>query len=419
MAASEAARELQALAPNERSAHIDVVRGIAVFGLIWSNLNAGFRDPASSADVIARWMSSAFSAGKFYTIFSILFGVTLAMQLGRAEENNVRFATRWIRRMIVLYLIGWIHAILFWPGDILRAYAIGGAVLLLFRRASTRAVLFAAAAVLALGATRQSLSVLVTRATRGDVAAVQQREEPSPEQQQRRRAAGAAANNGSYLEVVKTRLAVAPGELYRTSSPPLGPLNVIPLEYLGTFLVGLALGRRRVLQAPQDHRRFLVALILVGAVLGLPLNAYLAFRPAWLNGNPVFWPLRTIAMFTLGLGYVAGLLLLLQRSSWAAGLRRFAPVGRMALTNYIAQTAFLTFIQYRYGLGLAPVLNSFACGVIAVAFYAFQVAYSNWWVRRWRFGPVEWVWRSLTYGALQPMRVPAGQAGPNVSPVTA
>ena len=405
----------QALAPNERRVQIDILRGIAVFGLIWSNLNAGFKAPATTADEVARWVLGVFGAGKWYTLFALLFGVTLAMQLSRADARGEPFAGRWVRRMFVLYAIGWVHAILFWPGDILRAYAVAGLVLLLFRRASARLALFAAVVALSLGASRQSLSVLATRVTGGDVAAVEQRERPTPAQEERRRAFGAAMAKGTYAELLEARLATFPREEVRRASPPAGPLNLIPLGYLGAFLIGLALGRRRVPQDPDGSRRLILGLMVLGAVIGLPLSTYLAGRPAWLQNSPVYWPLRSVAILSLGLGYMGGLLWLLRRGDWLARLRWFAPVGRLALTNYIAQTAFLTTIKYHYGLGLEPQLNSFACGLIALGFYVVQIGYSNWWVRRWRFGPVEWLWRSLTYGAAQPMRVVADPVAHNVS----
>ena len=140
----EVARPLD---PTDRARHIDIIRGIAVFGLIWSNLNAGFfSGPVTAADSAARWATTVFSAGKFFTLFSLLFGVTLAMQLERAEHGSSSFAARWARRMLALFVIGWAHALLFWPGDILREYAIAGATLVIFRRAKNRTVLLAAVA---------------------------------------------------------------------------------------------------------------------------------------------------------------------------------------------------------------------------------------------------------------------------------
>jgi uncharacterized protein len=387
------------LEPTDRSRHIDIVRGVAVFGLIWSNLNAGFyTGPLTAADSAARWATTVFSAGKFFTLFSLLFGVTLAMQLVRAENASHPFAARWVRRMVALFAIGWAHALLFWPGDILREYAIAGAVLVFFRRTSNRTLLLAAAGALALGASRDSLSVAVTRLVGGDVQAVRQREQPDSAQLVRRRLAGEALRTGTYADVIRTRIQVVPREQLRRASSPAGPLNWITPWYLGLFLVGLVLGRRGIVQQPEHHRRIVLALAAIGVTVGLPLNVYLAAMPAWLANSPAQRPLGVIAKLALSLGYLGGLLWLLQRGRWLTRLRWLAPVGRLALTNYIAQTAFLMFIRSGYGLGLEPVLGWFACFVLAFSFYLVQVWWSNWWVRRFRFGPLEWLWRRLSYG---------------------
>lgn len=383
-----------------------------MFGLIWSNLNAGsYAGPAATADSIARWASAVFSADKFWTLFSLLFGVTLAMQLERADAGSRPIVGRWLRRMTVLFGIGWAHAILFWPGDILRGYAIAGAMLVLFRRASNRSLLVVAIVALAFAANRESLSVVATRIAQGNVEAVRQREQPSPDQQNRRRAFGNAMQNGSYRDVVQARLRTFPREQIRVASPPAGPLNWIDPWVLGLFLLGLVLGRYHVVQRPERHRHTVLAFIITGVVIGLPLNMYLAARPAWLANHWLYQPLRIAASLTLSLGYLTGLLWLLQRPRWRDRLRFLGPVGRLGLTSYIAQTAFLTFVQLHYGLGLAPVLGSFACFVIAFAFYGIQVAWSNWWVRRFSFGPVEWLWRRLTYGAVHPVQPSPLKAG--------
>jgi uncharacterized protein len=387
------------LEPTDRSRHIDIIRGVAVFGLIWSNLNAGFyTGPVTAADSAARWATTVFSAGKFFTLFSLLFGVTLAMQLARAESESRPLAARWARRMIVLFAIGWAHALLFWPGDILREYAIAGAVLVLFRRASNRTVLLVAAAAFAVAGSRDSLSVAVTRLAGGDVQAVRQRERPDSAQLVRRRAAGEALRTGTYSDVIGTRIQVFPREQLRRASPPAGPLNWINPWYLGLFLLGLVLGRWGIVQQPEHHRRAVLALAAIGVTVGLPLNVYLAATPAWLANSPAQWPLSIIAKLALSLGYLGGLLWLLQRRRWLARLRWLAPVGRLALTNYVAQTAFLMFVKSAYGLGLEPTLGWFACFVLAFSFYLVQVWWSNWWVGQFRFGPLEWLWRRLSYG---------------------
>ena len=400
------------LSDTGRVPHIDIVRGVAVFGLIWSNLNAGgYTGPPSDAHAIAQWAAAVFSAGKFWTLFSLLFGVSLAIQLDRARATSRAIAGRWLRRMLVLYGIGWAHALLLWPGDILRGYALAGAVLILFRRASNRTILAAAVVAFALAANRESLSVVATRLVRGNVEAVQQRERPDAQQQGRRKNFERATQSGSYVELVGARLATFPREVVRQASPPAGPLNLIDPGVFALFLLGLVLGRRQVLQHPDRHQRIVNAFIAVGGFVGLGLSVYLASRPAWLLGHWLSGPLGVIAQVSLMLGYLGSLLWLLQRPSWQARLRWLGPVGRLGLTNYVAQTAFLTYVQFGYGLGLDPVLDSFECVALALAFYLLQVICSNWWVRHFDVGPVEWFWRRLTHWSVHSAPIAAVAAG--------
>jgi uncharacterized protein len=113
-----------------------------------------------------------------------------------------------------------------------------------------------------------------------------------------------------------------------------------------------------------------------------------------------------IGTVPLAAGYVSAVTLLLQNPTWAARLGVFAPVGRMALTNYLSQTLIMLFIFYPYGFGLIGRTGPAAGLAIALAVYGLQMAWSRIWLARFQFGPMEWLWRSLTYGAAQPMRLP-------------
>jgi len=410
MASSPASPASQVLSARERLVHIDIVRGFAVFGLLWSNLNAGFfQGQLSSPDVVAHWASTIFSGGKFWTLFSLLFGATLAMQMERADVAQEPLANRWLRRMLVLFGIGWAHALLVWPGDILRSYALAGTILILFRRLSNRVVLIAAVAMLSLGASRQSFSEIATRIARVDVQAVQRREQASPEQERVRRAYEDVYRNGSYLENVRARFRLQVSEWRRRASPPAGPLNWIDPSVLGLFLLGLVIGRAKMLQRPSEHHRALIVAIVAGFGVGIPLNVAVAVR-LWVSHQGLFSMVHVLARLLLALGYIGGLLWLTTRPEWPRRLRWLAPVGRLGLTNYIAQTAFVTFVKQHWGLGLEPVLGWFACFALAIAFYVAQIAVSHWWVRHFTLGPVEWLWRRFTNGAPRHPRPSLAQA---------
>lgn len=114
--------------------------------------------------------------------------------------------------------------------------------------------------------------------------------------------------------------------------------------------------------------------------------------------------LRNLAPLNLALFYLSAFVLLFQRPAWRARLGLLAPVGRMALTNYLAQTVVAIALFYGVGLGIGPRFGMVGVCVATLAIFPLQLAASAWWLRRYRFGPLEWLWRSLTYGRMQPMR---------------
>lgn len=405
----------------DRNRSLDIIRGVAVFGLIWVNLglsgptlvgpDAGPAASGSLADMIASWLAWVLARGKFFSQFSILFGLSLALQIERADARGERIAGVWIRRMAVLFAIGWANAILFGPGDILRAYAIAGTVLLVFRKWSTRAVLVAAALAVILMLNGQPLSRVAVRVGGGDAAAVVAPQQSSPDQQRRQDRWRRAQREGSYLENVRARAAMFPDYFRsRITFRSWGFLDLISIVYLPFFLVGFYAGRRRLLQDVGGHRSILRRAAWVGLTIGLPLNVLYAVGPEWMQhrvpgtGATYDWVVFGLANLILAVGYIAGLLLLLSHQAWRARLSWLAPVGRMGLSNYVAQGLFIETLMDGYGLGWSGRYGQFTNTLAAVAFFAVQVAYSTWWLARFRFGPLEWLWRSATYWRLLPMR---------------
>jgi uncharacterized protein len=143
----------------------------------------------------------------------------------------------------------------------------------------------------------------------------------------------------------------------------------------------------------------------------LPLEAVMADARLSLLGSA----LSTFGTVPLAFGYIAAVTLLLQQAAWRRRLAHFAPVGRMALTNYLAQTVICLLLFYGYGAGLIGRVGATASLGIALLIFSMQLAWSPWWLARFHFGPAEWLWRSLTYGVLQPMRIRA--AAPVPAPV--
>lgn len=396
--------------PEERSHLLDGLRGLALLGILTVNMvgfiGFGMNDEAGRAaalgsafDDLSELLIEWLFTGKFYSIFSLLFGIGFAIQLGRLEARG-EGAGRYLRRLAVLFLIGIAHLMLLWFGDIVALYALMGAVLLLFRKVSDRNLLLSAAllwlAPIAWSALIHLSGFNASQWFYGQGMAALT-------------ALGIDTNVSPLVYYRDTsfirQLPVHPAEIWFRVGDLVYQLR--PAKVLAMFLVGLWVGRRAIYADPAAHRASLRRVATIGLGAGLPL----AFGRAALDMAGPDTPAVRVAVEalyclstpTLALGYVAGAGLL-----WAAGRRRLvewaAPAGRMALTNYLMQTVLQGVIFYGWGLALIGRFGLAFVFPFALGLFAFQLAYSRWWLAHFRFGPVEWLWRSLTYGKVQPMR---------------
>jgi uncharacterized protein len=400
----------------ERIDTVDIVRGFALFGILAVNmayfshpiysLLGGLHIGATPADRAVEWLIRFLADGKFYSLFSLLFGLGLALQMERAEARGAAFAPLYARRLGVLLLIGLAHAFLVWTGDILVIYALLGFVLLLFRKRSPRALLIWAGVFIALPILFMALSVASLELARFSPEATAEIERSVAETKADYAARAAQATlvyaKGDYLQITAQRARdlafIAPFTLFFAPS------------ILAMFLLGLYAGRRRIAQDIAGHRPFIRRAAIWGLALGLPLNlVYAATGEAASRTIPttlteigvIAWGLGAPA---LSIGYAAALTLLAQRDRWRRRLAPLAAAGRMALSNYLLQSLVCTFIFYSYGLGLFGQVGAAAGLALTIVIYALQLPLSVWWLRRFQYGPAEWLWRSLTYGRLQPMR---------------
>jgi uncharacterized protein len=401
----------------ERVAEMDILRGVALLGVLLMNFAAfaGQGWMATEAQLkslptysIDWWAYEAvrLSVGdKANTVFATLFGLGFYIQMIRGE-GKPGFEARYRRRLFWLLLFGWLNSIFLWVWDILNLYALAGFFLLLTRRWSTRTlVIFGTVAALYSDKLQEWL-VEVLAIPRHDTAflftdaAVLERQ--------------TAAVSGSYWDNVLSMWEVTWNEWL------LGGVMIAWVVYaLGRFALGAAIGRSGILENVDAHlpllRRIAKIAIPVGLAIGLFIR--LVVRDGIdLPGEAESWKafagiIRSPAAIILAAGYCAGIVVAL-RSRW--GRRIFAPfgaVGRMALTNYLAQGFIYAFVLFGVGpgLGLAGKIGSFAVVLICFAFFAGQIAFSHWWLARYRFGPMEWVWRTLTYGER-----PVMKRGPSV-----
>jgi uncharacterized protein len=391
---------------------LDVLRGLALLGVLVANvalIAAPARETALSAlddahplDAAAEVVVAVLVTGKFYPLFALLFGIGLALQLGR--PNGVRLVGR---RLSVLLVIGLAHALLVWTGDILIVYALLGAlVVAAFRRRSSGTlarwaiVLLAGPALFAGGAVAGAeLARVALPAFDAEMAA----EDADATARIRREAARLRTvyGDGSYADTLADRVTTTPAAV--AGGVGLGLLSVLPAMLLGVILVrhGLPAGLPARSALLRRVRRW-------GLRVGLPLNVA-AVTALYLLGPRadagLLLGVLPFAGSVLALGYGATVALAVLDRSWAARLMPLAPVGRLALTNYLLGSVVATTIFSGYGLGLYDRVGAAAQVVLALLLFGLQVLLSGWWVRRFRFGPAEWLWRSATYGRRQPFRL--------------
>ena len=402
------------VAPKQRIATVDILRGFALLGILLVNMQqfngsfvgiiAALDKPVTTLDQWAIWFVDFFAEGKFYSIFALLFGLGLALQYQRAEAQGAHFGSYWLRRMAVLLVIGLVHAYLIWTGDILILYSLLGALLLLWRKARPATLLIWTLALLLLPLLiNAALWALVTLGAQsmGEAAMAEVLDEAMGGYAVQVAEADRIYATGSYIAITWQR--VAEMNLVFSTLPFFAP-NIFAMMMLGLYA-----GKRRIFEELPAHLPLIRKLWVWGLVIGVIGNfLYVYFGEQASRTMPSPQLLVSVTGQTFGapalaIFYMTSLTLLAQRSDWQRRLAPLSYVGRMALTNYLLQSIICTLIFYGYGLGLYGKFGAAGTIVLAVAIYVLQVFFSNWWLRRFQFGPMEWLWRTLTYGRWQPM----------------
>lgn len=396
--------ELAPVSPRERVATLDVLRGFALLGVLLANLYSLFsfrfaiHEPPDDriADVAARWFMALAVRGRAQTLLTFLFGFGFAVQLLRAQDRGQPVLPIYLRRLIALFAIGWLHVLLLSWVDVTWGYALVGLFLLPFVRASDRTRLIAAAAltiipalVYAIPAVAPAFHALLfdqPRAAYTDQFA-------------------AAAHGGDRIAILRAHVAIA---LLWT----LGSNAVWYLPWmLARFVLGLVAGARRWFDHDgADHLALFRTLLVAGAigtVIGWVPEALVfahVIDPAG-HGLPVAMALTIVSRLALLAQvamYAAIVVLGMQRPIWRRVLVVIAPVGRMPLTTYLMQSLICTSLFYGWGLAWSTPPPA-ACVGLGLAIFAVQIVIAHAWLRWFRFGPAEWLWRSIVYWRLQPM----------------
>jgi len=396
-------------ADRDRLPVMDILRGFALLGIFLMNIEfftrtlqsySGGVTPGEGWDHAFGLAIYVAVQGKFWVLFALLFGMGFALMRERAERAGRPFFGLYLRRTLLLALFGVLHIVFVWVGDILFAYALSALLLMAcaWLRGTAAWVVGGGVYLLMAGlwllmgvglmAMPESMVAPVRTEMLGLVAEAER--------------AAAVYREGSFLEITRQRL--SDFQFLATGALPFQ----IPMM-LGVFLIGRWLVGTGRLADPVAHRGFFVTLAVVGVLvgaLGVAASLSLGSHFDLVDGfaaSTVAMGLMSLGNLPLALGYL-GIVVLLASGPLRGAFGLLAPAGRMALTNYLLQSIIGTLVFYGYGLGLwGEIGRSGQVGIVLLVFVA-QVAFSHWWLSRFRFGPMEWLWRAGTYLQWPPMR---------------
>ena len=402
------------IAPKERIYLIDGLRGFALLGIVLAHISGWFIAGGIPTPVwqkyqndlgtaIANYFGGIFIDGKFYTLFSFLFGLSFAIQLLQRKENDVNFIPRFMWRLVILFIIGFIHHI-HWKGDILGIYAVLGFVMILFRNASDK--------ILWIGILFFILNIPII--IRDTFQKTQPKEKPKTEKEQKmegdkyeKETADSynTLKKGTYTKVItqnfkdfkyKADFQFSSGRIYIT---------------LGFFLLGLWVGRKRLFENFEGKKLLFKKVMWASLIANLFIIAFFIIMEQvklWEKigdwANIIANSLYTIHCVSMTLFYITGISLLLNLKSMGWVLDKFVAVGKMGLTNYLLQSTIGVMLFYGIGFGLAGEFNAGWCYLIGIGIFILQILFSKWWLTKFYYGPMEWLWRSTTYLKRQAMK---------------
>ncbi|OPL11303.1 MAG: hypothetical protein AVO34_08790 [Firmicutes bacterium ML8_F2] len=394
--------------PSERISELDVLRGIALFGILMVNMSF-FKYPIfferysynfpDGMEQFWAYMIQFIFTGKFYAIFSFLFGLGFYIFMKRAISKGVNPVLLYKRRLTALLFFGLIHLVIFWSGDILFTYALGGFLLLRFYHLPLPILkkwiigfFLIAVAINSLFTLFQGLGEMVG-GIEYEAVTLRMIEE-----------AMVFYTEGNFGELLLYRVINEVPYVF------IGLVASIPAVF-GYFLCGLYAGRVDLFsnlakQGPLFKK--ILARVLPQGLLLMVLHGLIEreivvvstlWRSTWL------WVLNYGASICLFSSYIALVLLVLRSVPGRKLLAPLAAAGRMALSNYLAQTLICIFLFNGYGIGLYGQISISRGILLTVSIYLLQVFWSNAWLKYFRYGPMEWLWRTITYGKRQPIRI--------------
>jgi len=393
--------------PSERYVILDVLRGIALLGICLANYPEfslyTFQEkevvaamPTAEIDNIWRYFHYIFIDGKFYSLFSLLFGIGFSIIISNIEKKNQNVYTIFYRRLFILALIGFIHLLFLWAGDIILLYALVGFLLPLFRNLSNKKLLVISAILIFLPIAIDTFKVLTDYRYSLIVPVEKAIQHFSEQNGITNENFGVWLLNGkNYSDIIKFNI---PGSFIRCQEFIEANRAV---KVLGLFILGLYIGRNKIYAKLGDYISILKKIRFYGFLWGLPVSCFFAWNeinghPAGVIGSSIVYALCIVPM---SFAYISTICLWYVNNKDMKIFKILAAPGRMALTNYIGQSVIGIIIFYGIGFKLA-LSGLIYVELIAAGVFVFQVLCSKIWLNYFQFGPMEWILRMGSYGKI-------------------
>ncbi|MFO7829922.1 MAG: DUF418 domain-containing protein [Bacteroidales bacterium] len=396
---------------------LDILRGFAILGILMVNMplfNSPFFSrlsnftiwesfPNQVADIFIRF----FFEGKFYSLFSILFGIGFFLFLQKQNESGKSIIPTFRRRLFYLLIFGVLHITLLWFGDILLVYALFGFVMILFKNKSTKGLIKWVVAMILIPVIITGLAVLLVSLGKMHPEGAEQIEASFAQQEQQMRDLSEKAlqvySSGTFSEIFNMRLT----EWKNT----LGGFLFFYPNVFAMFLLGFYIAKKGWLFNIKENITVFRKMFWYGLIFGIVGNGIYTYGMEY-SSQMDMNPTTFISMLGFGFGvpamtlfYIAAFALAIEKGIFKWCTKRLAPVGRMALTNYLLQSVICTTLYFSYGFGLYGQVNIWQGIVLTLVIFVLQIFFSNLWLKRFHYGPMEWLWRVLTYKKRQEFKI--------------
>jgi len=412
----ETVTNIKPLRGKERMEILDFLRGLAILGILLVNMSF-FNSPffMHSGDYVlwddlpnklTQYIIWFFWEGKFYPLFAVLFGLGFYIFLQKADDGLRHVLFRYRMRLLYLLIFGILHVVFFWHGDILVFYALFGFVMTWFHGRSDKtlivwAIIFIILPIIIIAALVGliNLAMQIPEAAEGIEAGFREQNRIIQETIDR---AMIVYSTGSFSEIMRMRLT-------EYSMVINGVLFVFP-NVMSLFLAGIVLGRKKVFKDIPNALSVLKKFFWWCLPVGVILSTTYVYSMEMTSYTSLNWHMLLMVASSLIGGpammfvYLYLFTLLYHKGVFGKVTQAISKTGRMAFTNYFTQSIICTTIFYSYGLGLYGKVNLWQGILLAVAIYILQVIWSHHWLKHYRFGPLEWLWRSMTYRERQPMK---------------